>query len=710
MKNLLLFFALATLDVFAQGLKVGFDTSSGGVKSISIEGDSCGMEWLMRTDGSQYSWVRNQHSWGLGYFDRVINGVDRSYNWGADCLKSVSADGVRAVYETGGVRITVTREWHGGALTESYTFTNMERWGLCYLSDLGIYTPLNDNYPNSGECIPRRCNVHIWDGGSEAYVCALRMGGFAPHLGLVLQEGEIDGYEIWDRALNFGSSHHRGTMALCPPDKTLAPGESYTLRWTMFAHDGLSDFYAKMDEMGAVCVSADRYSVERGDKVEVSVCNLPKGADLRLSVNGAVMDESRYQRTVKSDGTMVLRVKMVECGDQRLGIEWSDGGVRKRTHADILVVEDVNALIARRTEFILRNQQMRDRGDLRYGAFMVYDNEGDSIYPNNTANCNPVDRDEGAERIGMGVLLAQQYMRGRDSGLGKAVRDSVRTALTDYAKFLRDKLQTQDYKTFSSVDQRNRNRAYNYMWTAEYYFMMYQITGEKQYAAHGYGTLKSMYNQFGHGFYAIGIPVETSVEVMKKAGMNAELADLMGDYRKMAEVFMRNGVNYPMSEVNYEQSIVAPSLQFLLQMYLVTGEKRYLESSESQLPVLEAFCGLQPSHRLHEIAIRHWDGYWFGKRELFGDTFPHYWSTLNGDVYSLYAKCVEGVSPELAKTYRRKAEHAVRGNLSLFDENGRGYCAYLYPKRVNGVEGRFNDPYANDQDWALVYYLKVEGR
>lgn len=36
----------------------------------------------------------------------------------------------------------------------------------------------------------------------------------------------------------------------------------------------------------------------------------------------------------------------------------------------------------------------------RKDAFMVYDNEKNEIYLNNTRNCNPVDRDEGAERVG----------------------------------------------------------------------------------------------------------------------------------------------------------------------------------------------------------------------------------------------------------------------------------------------------------------------
>lgn len=61
----------------------------------------------------------------------------------------------------------------------------------------------------------------------------------------------------------------------------------------------------------------------------------------------------------------------------------------------------------KRVEFIRTYQQMNNTNDARYGAYMVYDNEGDSICLNNTPNCNPVDRDEGAERVDMGVLLAK---------------------------------------------------------------------------------------------------------------------------------------------------------------------------------------------------------------------------------------------------------------------------------------------------------------
>lgn len=54
------------------------------------------------------------------------------------------------------------------------------------------------------------------------------------------------------------------------------------------------------------------------------------------------------------------------------------------------------------------------------------------------------------------------------------------------------------------------------------------------------------------------------------------------------------------------------------------------------MPLLEAFNGRQPDHRHNEVAIRHWDDYWFGKTHLFGDTFPLYWSALTGTCYAYF--------------------------------------------------------------------------
>lgn len=36
-----------------------------------------------------------------------------------------------------------------------------------------------------------------------------------------------------------------------------------------------------------------------------------------------------------------------------------------------------------------------------------------------------------------------------------------------------------------------------------------------------------------------------------------------------------------------------------------------------------------------------------------------------------------------------------------------GSCAYVMPWRVNGKKGRFYDPFANDQDFALYFAMKI---
>jgi len=134
----------------------------------------------------------------------------------------------------------------------------------------------------------------------------------------------------------------------------------------------------------------------------------------------------------------------------------------------------------------------------------------------------------------------------------------------------------------------------------------------------------------------------------------------------------------------------------------LTEEPAYLHAARVQLPCLEAFNGRQPDHRLHDIAIRHWDDYWFGRRRVYGDTQPHYWSTITALAFDLYAEATRDQS------YARRARGILLGNLSSFGADGRASCAYLNPLTVNGRPGKFLDPWANDQDWALVNWLMTQ--
>ena len=236
---------------------------------------------------------------------------------------------------------------------------------------------------------------------------------------------------------------------------------------------------------------------------------------------------------------------------------------------------------------------------------------------------------------------------------------------------------------------------------ADFYFRMALLTGNKKYALDGYGTLRALYRQFGYGFYCIDYPVTIGLEALKQAGLDFEREQLLYDFKTTADIFLKNGLDFPKFEVNYEQSIIAPAVQFLCEVYLATGEQRYLNGARKLMPALEALHWHQPSYRMNEIAIRHWDGYWFGKRQTYGDVYPHYWSAITAAAYHYFYKATGETA------YQRRAEQIVRGNLSLFFEDGKATCAFVYPRRVNGEPANYADAYANDQDWALMYWLLV---
>lgn len=672
---------MAVADNSRHSVRFTENPETGAVSTLTIDGDSRQMGWLVKTDGTQYPWIKENLGWGLGYFTVTKGHTTEKKQWTRPV--SVSADGMNVTYKEGEIRIDVRRNLSNGELTERYTLTNDGRTSVS-LYDIGIYTPFNDNYPDAQTCMNQRTNVELWEGGNAAYINALRMGAVAPHLGLVLTEGAIKSYEIWERGINKVNSQTRGIFALNLPDMQLKAGQSYTVAWNVFSHNGKEDFRKKVLEHGSVLAECNKYVFQKGETLRAILKSghLLKGCEAFVNGIPAPVREE--------NGQYVVEQRTVQAGEIRIDFRY-DGN--KMTHVECLVIDNIDNLLRKRAEFIRMRQQMSDSRDPRYGAYMVYDNDGDSIYLNNTSNCNPVDRDEGAERVGMGIFLAKQYLLTKDSAL--------KASLLKYASFIREKLQTIDFKTYSSVDRKGRNRGYNYMWVADFDFLMYQVTGDKTYATYGYETLQSMFRQFGYGFYAIDIPVRRGLQTLKTAGMEKEYRKLLQDFYKTGDIFVKNGLNYPAHEVNYEQSIVAPAVNFLLELYLETGKEKYLKAARQQMPVLEAFNGFQPSFHLNDIAIRHWDGYWFGKREMFGDTFPHYWSTITAAVFHLYAGITKDAS------YQKRAETIVRNNLCLFFEDGKASCAYLYPYKVDGVRGKFYDSYANDQDWALVYYLLV---
>ncbi len=628
--KLLLFGALGASALGLFGASVRF-TPSG---ALVIEGDQENMNWILRTDGSQYAPVTEKYAWAK------VNGIENS-----------------------ALQVRHEREEAGEDLIERVIITNTGD-KAAQLEGASINFPFNDNYTTSHECVVRRCNAHLWPFGSGAWVCCIRMGGAAPHLGWMLTRGEVDGYTISERGDETDRSNFRGVIAFRLPSLSLAPGEEYSLEWRLFSHNGGEDFIRALTSRGGVYFSAAKFVGEMGEKIDI------------FATAGASLARER-----------IAEIALDTPGEKIIPVEY--GG--KTSRVELLAISNYRAFIERRLDFILARQQYSNPADPRDGAFLPFDNETDAQYCDWLQEHHRYDLDEGRERIGMGIAIAEAI---RDHGYANS---AALPALRKYARFIRSALQSPDYKTRSEVLRADRNRIYNYAWVARFYFDMYDITREEQYLEDAYQTARATFRFGGHKFYLIDMPVRQSIVALRSAGRSSDAAALLADYRALAENFMAYGLEVPKSEVNFEQSIIAPAANFLCEMYLVTKDEKYKRGVEELLPAVEAFNGFQPSWHLNDIAIRHWDGYWFGKRMSYGDTFPHYWSAITADFFGNWSEATG------SKEYRERASRITAANLGLITEAGRAGAAWIYPSAVNSRPARFLEPMANDQDWAIAF-------
>jgi len=663
-----------------------YDPLTGSIQKLSIQGDSLCTNWVLRTDNSQYKWIGAEYGWGLGNLNIVSHGDTTKASW----QKPVKQyhEGNRSVweYKAGGIRIVVTRAKENGILSENYTFINRYDHPV-RLTDIGINTPFNDNYPDAETCLKGRVNAHIWAGKNASYIEGLRMSGKAPHLGLLLTHGSLTGYEIKERDLKKGSSNSRGVIVVNPEDKTLKKGERFSIRWTIFSHDGHNDFFRKAQTMGFVQAGTDQYMYQKGETATIFFDSQKPLKGVSVRANGQPV------AFTQKGGNVTVKEKLDTLGEVDFEISYNK---TQKTYLAVYVISNEKQLLKRRADYIIDHQQYNNPSDPRDGAYLVYDNAKNKIYLNDKPDRSYENWNEGAERLGMGTFLAMQYQQTKDP--------KIKPSIEKYYHFVRTKLQDPDYTTWSTIEHKGYKRAYYFPRAGLLYFEIYQALKDPQYLLDGYYSVKVFYDTFGHNFYAGGVPMLASLKTLREAGMYDQADTLLAHYRKVGDLYVKNGCNYPRHEVNYEQTIVAPSIMMLLQDYLETKEQKYLDAAKEQMPLLEAFSGRQPHYRLYDIPIRHWDGYWFGKREMWGDTFPHYWSVLTALAYHYYAQSTGD------EQYQKRAVNIARSNFCLFSENGQATCAYLFPDRVNGIKARFNDEYANDQDWTFVYYYMIKDR
>lgn len=630
--------------------KIDYNLNNGGVKSI-----------VHSIDKHEMNWVEGASTFGTVKGATVIS-------------VTPTENGITALYRTPHLDINVTRALKDGIFTERYVIANrLDSDVFVGRGMLGIYATFNDSYENAKICMTNRCHTHLWCGGASSYVKAVKMGTYSHGLGLILKEGTLDAYSI-ERDLS-KISNDRGDFILHPTPFHLKPHEKTVIEWELFWFKE-NDYRGELENRGAILVDAENYTFFKDECLNFTV-NKPNAI---VTLNGKKVD------TVTKDGKTVVNYTPSELGDHKFIISCGS----KTTYALFFVQIPFAELLHKRIRFIVEKQQFHCEGSPLDGAYLIYDNEDEQQYFDEL----DTDRNASRERLMMGLAVAKYLQYFPDP--------KIYESLMKYYRFVSREFYNEETGEVYNAIRRNPEfkRLYNAPWMSVFVMEMYKLTKDKTYLEKMFKLLSVYYSIGGEEFYPNGLSLYESVSALKEAGMTDKAEALTKAYGRHVNNIVKTGVYYPEHEVKYEQTIVTPAVNMIAQMHTLTKDGSLIEPCLDQLKILEKFNGDQPSHHLNEMAIRHWDGYWFGKRKNYGDTFPHPASVHTANAYLHYSE----ISGD--KSYKKRAYKSARNLLSLFRPDGSASNCYVYPFSVNGVKCEYYDEFANDQDGALYYLMK----
>ncbi|MFI5713759.1 hypothetical protein [Kribbella sp. NPDC051620] len=590
--------------------------------------------------------------WGKGF---VISSSG-SHRFDAPDFTRWRQTGIDLLYRLGDLELRVGRRF-GEHWTETYEVRNIAGDPV-ELGSLGISTPYRDLYSSSRESLNEAVHAHIWTGGADSWVWAQPMDGSGPGLGLQLTEGELWAYSVESRDADTGSNI-RGHLYLHPTDHAraphamggqpqivLQPAESHRWTWQLAWHDTLEAFHSTRTPL----IDATTLAAEVGETITIQLADRADGP-----------------ATITSDtpGTQY--------------VEATDGASASRIN--VLFHEPLRTIVERRVRFVLDHQRPVELSTSRRFSFVPYDNEtGLRILSGGWR-----DWSDARERIGTALLLQAT----RDRGWGD--RDELDEALAGYQQFVTEYLVSEDGTVADDSLHEGRVRLYNFPWFARFFLNQGDPTTAIR-------IIDRYYELGGTHFLAFDLgPLLREL---------AKVAPRMRDHlANHAQAFLDHGDDLPPHEVNYEQSMVAPLLELLIAAYQEAPDSLDPNELSRRLPWLTAFAADQPDVRLRHIPIRHWDGYWFGLLRLWGDVYPHYWSILSAAVYLTWPRDL--VTQVEADQLDKAGRAILQANLVNFHQDGSATCAFVYPSAVNNRPAHLPDPLANDQDWALVYALRL---
>ena len=652
---------------------IQFNSESGAISSICIPYDKYKMNWC--ADNAEWGIIRclnYDNIWG-NYLERAKEMLLIAFDEGESNAKTV--------YSNGKLQVTVIRSFTDcGSFCERYILKNITDTDILIRpGEFGIIVPFNDRYTNAKDCMTRRCNTHIWCGGSSSHINALKMGVSNINLGLVLTKGNLHSYSQLTNTLENASS--RGDFVLNTVAE-LCANEEYIIEWEIFVHKGKEDFIKQAQNTPAfVYINAEQYTVYKGEKINFTAM-MPSGTKMIEVFCG---DEKLKHIYNDTDRKLEVSYSPQKTGEYRIRITYDN----MITYADFMVVKGLESIVENRVNFIVDKQQYINPDSALHGAYLIYDNKQNyTIFENGIP-----DHNASRERVGMALLIIKYLRTHTDL--------KIRRSLDLYIDFLKREFYEEETGEVFDTVRKNRDliRLYNAPWVMMLFAEMYFLTKDANYINDIEKIADNYYSNGGLKFYPNAFMPGLILKVFRDAG--SDEGKVKKYFINHAENILEKGLSYPPHEVNYEQTIVAPAVTILSEIAAATGDDRFKNAAKVHVQVLESFNGMQPDFHLNEIPIRYWDGYWFGKCRLYGDTMPHYWSCLTAHSYADYY-LISG-----NEKYRQAAKKCIRNCLCLFDDSGKGSAAYMYPFKSDDTFCKFYDDWANDQDFALYYALII---
>lgn len=615
-------------------------------------------------------WVGPESRWGTGW---VVSDAG-SGRFVRPLELDFEESGVAIGYEpVPGLRLDVTRrfddKWY-----ERYVLRNVSDSTIT-IGSYAVTTPIRDLYGPAAKVLREHCHAHVWTGGAESWLVAVRMDGTPPALTLDLTEGELWSYSIAGRH-QFTSSNVRGVISLHATDHARAPhafggqpeislssGQELCIGWEIGWYDDI-----------AAALSGHRSTVD------VSELAAPVGQSI------AIATAHGTDQRVDSDEHAVSHVD----------VEHSDG---RRSRVAVLHHTPLDELVRRRVGALLDRHRPVERTGTRAAAFVPYDTEtGLRI----SHDLGWADWSDARERVGMPQLLLEARARGWCEDVA-----AVDEALLAYKAFCLDHIVLPDHRIRDGSTNPNSARLYNHPWFAQLFADLYATYTDPADLECAVGIIDSYYRNGGAKFLAIGIAEAAgrTAALCDEVGRTEDASRVRAHLLEHASTVAALGSDLPAHEVAYEQSMTAPLLSILEGAWRIQPDPVTADAMRTVLPWLLAFAGRQPHVRLRNVPIRHWDGFWFGRSRLYGDTFPHYWSVLSARALLDWPDDVE--LPELSREQAGSiARDVLRANLVDFTADGNASCAFLFPSAVDDSVGYFADPLANDQDMGLALVLR----